>query len=316
MQKIANYKCDVVVKGFISEHFKIDKIKFESKTIFDHEILLWNNNYPLSSQQLRSFPKLKMLVTWCVENKNIAFEDELKNRGILIKKMDVLLTPRYDNKTKEASEIKSNILTFYLKKYFFDGFNTIYIARHGETQWNRRDIFQGRLDSPLTKNGVKHAQSIAQHFAKKEIKYIFSSPLGRSLGTAKIIANKLNAKLIVIPEFKEMHFGVFEGKKSSVIKKQFAEFFVMRQQISNSKLFIPYPNGESYLDVYSRVIKPMMLLLANYENFVIVGHESMNRTLRGIIGELSLEEMIAPRQKNNQIIAIDVKTGKEKEVFV
>ena len=316
MQKIANYNCDLTANAFIKRHFKIDKIELESDTIFDHEILLWNNNSPLSDQQIRSFPKLKMLITWCVENKNITYEDELKKRKILIKKMDILLTTRYDKNTQEASKIKSDTLTFFLKKCFFDDFNTAYVIRHGETEWNKKDIFQGGLDSPLTKRGVNHAISIAKHLAEKEIKYVFSSPLGRSLKTAKIITDKLKAKLIVVPEFQEMHFGIFQGKKTKIIKKQFTEFFVIRQQIPNSKLFIPYPKGESYFDVYLRAIKPLMSLLANYDNFVIVGHESINRLLRGIMEELPLEQMIAPRQKNNQIIAIDLKTGKEKEVFV
>lgn len=316
MHTLANYKCDVVTNDFILQNFKIDTINLDSLAVFHHKILLWNNNYPLSKKHLDSFPNLKMLIFWCVENKNIDCEDELKKRGIRIKKMSVLLTPRYDNKTQKSSQIKSVVLTFYLKKYFQAHANTIYITRHGETEWNKKDIFQGRLDSALTKKGVNHAQSMGQHLANRGIRYVFSSPLGRSYKTAKIIAAKLDAQLIVIPEFKEMHFGVFQGKKSSVIKKKFAEFFVMRQQIPYSKLFIPYPQGESYLDVYSRIITPLMSLLSGYDNFVIVGHESLNRTIRGIIEELPLEKMIAPRQKNNQIIAIDVKTGKEKEFFV
>lgn len=313
MQKIANYKCHILPSILIDKHLPTDEIDTVSNKIFDHEILIWNNEYPFSKKKLRSFPKLKMFISWGVEDKSIDCEGELKERRMLIKKMSFNYIKTLSN---EAQEIDNNTRTFYFKKYRLKVSNTIYITRHGETEWNKQDIFQGRLDSPLTSKGIKHAQSIAKHFSGKQVSCIFSSPLGRSQETARIIASKINTKVIIIPEFQEMHFGVFQGKKSQIIKRQFSEFFMKRQQDPYYKLFISYPEGESYFDVYIRIIKALMSLLAQYNNFIIVGHESLNRILRGVIKGLPLVEAIASRQENNEIIAIDLTKKKEEVIYV
>ncbi len=311
MQKIANYKCDFFQNTFIDQHFHVDKIELAPNTIFDHEILIWNNNYPFSNEQLHSFPRLKMFINWGVEGNNIDCRDVLQKMGIVIKKIEF-----YEYLIPDTRQLKSDTLTFYLKKYYLKNFDSIYIVRHGETQWNKQEVFQGQLDSPLTQKGVTHAKSIANHLLGKEISCIFSSPLGRARQTAEIIANMLNIKVIVIPEFVEKHFGIFQGRKLHVVESLFSDFFIMRKKDPYLKLFIPYPEGESYFDVYLRVVKPLMSLLAQYNNFVIVGHESVNRILRGVIQEGSLEKMIAHRQKNNEIITIDSLKGTEEITHV
>ena len=70
--------------------------------------------------------------------------------------------------------------------------NTIYIVRHGQTEWNILGKTQGHGDSNLTAKGREQAELLAESMTKYPIDYIYSSDLGRAYQTAEIIGNKLN----------------------------------------------------------------------------------------------------------------------------
>lgn len=312
MGNIAQYKFHILPRTLLEQHLQAEEIEPASDTFFNHEILIWNNKYPFSGKHLQSFPKLKIFISWGTENQNID-EIELSRKDVQVKKID---STRSDALISETKSLIDNAHAFDAKKTDSGTSNIVYLARHGETQWNKQDLFQGTMDSPLTEEGIKHAKDISEYFSDKKINYIFTSPLGRSLETAKVIANSTNAEVIVIPEFHEMHFGIFQGKKGDEVKRQFSEFFTKRQENPYHKLFISYPEGESYFDVYLRTIKVLISLLAQHDNFVIVGHESLNRILRGVIQGMPLIESVARRQKNNEIIAIDLIRNKEDIISV
>ena len=61
----------------------------------------------------------------------------------------------------------------------------IYIVRHGETQWNKEEVFRGRKDIPLNEAGRKQAEHAGAYFAGIPVKRIISSPLARAVETAE-----------------------------------------------------------------------------------------------------------------------------------
>jgi bisphosphoglycerate-dependent phosphoglycerate mutase len=72
----------------------------------------------------------------------------------------------------------------------------LYAARHGETAWNKEEVFRGRKDVPLSGTEKKQTQLTGQYFLNKGITRIFSSPPGRAIETAKgiSIATKKHSK--------------------------------------------------------------------------------------------------------------------------
>ncbi|MBD1556158.1 histidine phosphatase family protein [Vibrio sp. S9_S30] len=91
----------------------------------------------------------------------------------------------------------------------------IALIRHGETEWNRSGILQGWRDSRLTPKGIQQIR----HSARKIVKYqsnnpfpIYTSDLGRSLSSARILANELGGYLVVDKRLREREFGELEGK--------------------------------------------------------------------------------------------------------
>ena len=65
---------------------------------------------------------------------------------------------------------------------------TLYLVRHGETEWNTQDILQGHLDSALTERGLAQARELVDRFRGVEFTAIFSSDVTRAQRTAQIIA--------------------------------------------------------------------------------------------------------------------------------
>ena len=66
------------------------------------------------------------------------------------------------------------------------------VVRHGETEWNRMGRRQGQLDSPLTEDGWRHAESVADLCVVLDADAVFSSPLGRARATADVVGSRLS----------------------------------------------------------------------------------------------------------------------------
>jgi broad specificity phosphatase PhoE len=91
----------------------------------------------------------------------------------------------------------------------------IYLVRHGETDWNRRLLFQGHTDIPLNKKGLSQAKRIGKEFCGKKIDAIISSDLMRAVQTAEQIKSVLGFKGRIQKDrlFRERNYGQLEGKK-------------------------------------------------------------------------------------------------------
>ena len=63
----------------------------------------------------------------------------------------------------------------------------IYFIRHGETLWNTLKIFQGSSDSPLTELGMSQARKLGEKLKDTEFTAFYSSPMGRTIATSKLI---------------------------------------------------------------------------------------------------------------------------------
>lgn len=84
--------------------------------------------------------------------------------------------------------------------------------RHGETDWNARNLSQGNVDVPLNQNGLAQARSAAELLRRRGIRTIVSSPLGRARITAEIAGEVLNLPVAIEEGLREVAFGVQEGQ--------------------------------------------------------------------------------------------------------
>jgi len=103
---------------------------------------------------------------------------------------------------------------------FNDSFMTrLYITRHGQTVWNKEKRIQGWLDSPLTEQGIRHAELLRDRLKGIRFEAIYSSPSQRALTTAGIL-NPDHININISNDLHEMNFGSWEGRQFEEIKKE------------------------------------------------------------------------------------------------
>jgi len=88
----------------------------------------------------------------------------------------------------------------------------VYVARHGETDWNAVNRWQGHTDIPLNDNGRAQARALAQRLRDVRLAGVVASDLSRAQETARIVATELAIPLAYVDGgLRERSFGVFEG---------------------------------------------------------------------------------------------------------
>ena len=86
-----------------------------------------------------------------------------------------------------------------------------YFIRHGQTDWNAKEMWQGWTDIPLNETGHAQAHSAVSILSGKGITRIVSSPLIRAHKTAEIINEHFRVPLQLIEGLKECSLGILEG---------------------------------------------------------------------------------------------------------
>jgi len=126
---------------------------------------------------------------------------------------------------------------------------SIYLVRHGQTAWNKEEIFRGRTDIPLDETGLKQAELAGEYFRGMEIHAIYSSPLSRAWETAQKISQIHNLKVQPLQGILDMSFGKWEGQSHRDIQKNDKEIY---RQWREEPHQVRLPGGESLDEVRAR----------------------------------------------------------------
>src|SRR5512143_258393 len=87
----------------------------------------------------------------------------------------------------------------------------ICLIRHGETDWNAQKRIQGHTDIPLNATGRAQALAMAFNAAHQRFNAIYSSDLQRAVETARVLAQREDQEIRLMPQLRERHFGIFQG---------------------------------------------------------------------------------------------------------
>ncbi len=161
--------------------------------------------------------------------------------------------------------------------------NTLYIIRHGQTEWNVEGRMQGHLDSALTPAGQE--QSIASGRALRDlggVDELIVSPSGRARETAFLLNSFLSAEISFEALLMERDCGHWSGLTLDEIKTQYPREWESRQQR-------PFehcpPGGESTPDLIER-IRPLLAQLVGR------GAERIGLVTHGVTSRAILTELL------------------------
>jgi broad specificity phosphatase PhoE len=99
----------------------------------------------------------------------------------------------------------------------------IYVVRHGETAWNKEEVFRGRKDIPLNDTGLRQAERAGAFFSDKGVSAIHSSPLIRARETASKISEACGVSMKLDDAFIDMDFGPWEGLSLAAVQQRFPQ---------------------------------------------------------------------------------------------
>jgi probable phosphoglycerate mutase len=164
----------------------------------------------------------------------------------------------------------------------------IYITRHGETEWNREGKMQGWKNSNLTQKGIENAKSLGGSLKNIDFDFIYCSPLGRAVDTAKCIRGSKETKIITNESLKEMGFGSWEGMEHSKIEELYPE---QQSNFWNSPHLYKPVDGESFEELLNRARKALNdIISAGGENVMVVTHAAFIKAVYTVVKNSPLQD--------------------------
>mgnify|MGYP005753059493 CR=1 FL=1 len=169
---------------------------------------------------------------------------------------------------------------------------TIYLTRHGETEWNTQNRLQGWKNSPLTEKGIRGAQLLGKRLSNIDFNVIYASPSERAYKTANYIRSGRDIPVITDENLKELSYGDWEGKTRDELKRKFKKEY---NNFSNApNLYDPKPhNGESLTDIKQRVESVLKRIHAENTNgnILIVTHGVTLKVILACTMNIPIESM-------------------------
>jgi probable phosphoglycerate mutase len=127
----------------------------------------------------------------------------------------------------------------------------LWLARHGQTDWNVEGRYQGQADVPLNGLGLQQALELAHKLDSQRFAAIYTSDLQRARQTADIVAARLGLPVRVDARLREIDQGDWEGCLVRDIERLYAEEWHVNP--ADPEKF-GAPNGETIGQVSVRVI--------------------------------------------------------------
>ena len=184
--------------------------------------------------------------------------------------------------------------------------NTIYIVRHGQTEWNLLGKTQGHGNSDLTPKGIEQAELFADSMTKYPIDYIYSSDLGRAYQTAEIIGNKLNIEVEKTEALREMNFGTWEGRIIKDIIEEDPELYKMWR---NEPHLAKIPQGETLSQIKERTDAFIKEINEKYDgkHIVLVTHSLCARIMLLSFLDSDVKNIYRINQANTALNIIELR---------
>ena len=177
--------------------------------------------------------------------------------------------------------------------------HTLVLCRHGQSEWNLKNLFTGWKDPALTAQGIAEAQRAAERLKAEGLSFdiCFTSVLSRAQQTAKLILEGLGQSEVTTIRDKalnERDYGDLNGLNKDDARKKWGEEQV---HIWRRSYDVPPPGGESLKDTAARVlpyfIHDILPVVLSGKSVLVAAHGNSLRALIMAIDGLSPEEIIA-----------------------
>lgn len=155
---------------------------------------------------------------------------------------------------------------------------TIYLVRHGATEWNHSKRAQGQADIELNDDGRLQAVHAAQDFSRIKLDGVYSSDLKRAVDTARPIAEAHSLGVILDPALREIDQGEWEGLHVDEIRRRWPDLW------GPARHYSARPGGETPQEVRRRALQAVARIVRAHPDgcALLVSHGG---TIRWIAAE-------------------------------
>jgi broad specificity phosphatase PhoE len=183
----------------------------------------------------------------------------------------------------------------------------LYIARHGETDWNVQHKLQGMTDIPLNENGRRQAAALAESVKGVRLDAIYSSTLSRSRVTAETVAASMSMKVQSLDGLRERNYGHFQGGSDADPE------YVKRQNVWDDRL----DDGESLNQLLGRARDSLARIRREHPagNVLIVAHRITNQMMLRALLDLTPEQTMKIVQDNDEVYLIELDPGARPQLW-
>ena len=186
---------------------------------------------------------------------------------------------------------------------------TVYLARHGESDWNVARRWQGHADRPLTELGRRQAAELAERLAEVPLDAVYSSDLLRARETAEAIAGPRGLPVHALRELREIDVGSWSGLTRPEAEERFPEAYLRWTQGGHG-----WDDGEEYEQMAKRVVDAVLGVAARHPGgcALVVAHGGPIRALHAVaLGiDLSSHRRVRPVEPNARLSRIAVEDGR------
>jgi broad specificity phosphatase PhoE len=186
---------------------------------------------------------------------------------------------------------------------------TVYLARHGESDWNVERRWQGHADRPLTERGREQAKALAEKLRGVDLDAVYASDLRRAWETADAVAAPRALEVVRLPELREVDVGSWSGFTRDECADRFPDA-VVRWQAGGSG----WDDGESYEDMGVRIVAAIQRLAAAHPDgaILVVSHGGPIRAVHAhALGvDIATHRRTGPVEPNARLSSVSVEDGR------
>ena len=172
------------------------------------------------------------------------------------------------------------------------------LVRHGQSEWNAKNLFTGWKDPKLTDLGIQEAIKAGELLKTRNVKFdlMFTSDLFRAQETGRLILEQINQKDIEIIQdqsLNERNYGDLAGLNKDEAREKWGEEQV---HIWRRSFDVPPPGGESLKNTAERVLpyfeREIMPKVEKGLNILVAAHGNSLRSLVMHLENISSEEIV------------------------
>lgn len=182
---------------------------------------------------------------------------------------------------------------------------TLWLARHGQSEWNHTGRVTGQLDPELSDKGVEQAQALSACLQEEGLDAIYVSSLRRTEQTAAPAARATGAPVQRIAALDEIGMGVLEGRWRD---ERDPDAQALWARWKAQPWLFTVPGGEAFTDFTERVQAALRAILGRHEGrrVLVVGHGATNRVLLGTLLGWPRERWSEIRPRNKLVYRLSL----------